>query len=79
MVVAYVVPATFGPALLRILGASPFRLLVLQRAAAAAIFLVAAAAAAIVAAAVVAAVAQSSSTAEFLEDQNLIATRRPPL
>ena len=29
MVVAYVVPATFGAALLRILGAPPFRLLVL--------------------------------------------------
>ena len=52
MVVAYVVPATFGPALLRILGAPPFRLLVLQRAAAAAIDLVVAAAAAIAAAAV---------------------------
>ena len=42
MVVAYVVPATFGPALLRILGAPPFQLLVLQRATAAAIGLVAA-------------------------------------
>ena len=45
MVVAYVVPATFGPALLRILGAPPFQLLVLQRAAAAAIDLVSTAAA----------------------------------
>ena len=44
MVVAYVVPATFGAALLRILGEPPFRLLVLQRAAAAAAILVVAAA-----------------------------------
>ena len=64
MVVAYVVPATFGPALLRILGASPFRLLVLQRAAAAAIDLVVAAAAAIAAAAVVPTVGASSDSFE---------------
>ena len=43
MVGVYIVPATVGAALLRILGAPPFRLLVLQRAAAATIVLVVAA------------------------------------
>ena len=64
MVVAYVVPATFGAALLRILGEPPFRLLVLQRAAAAAIDLVVAAAAAIATAAATAvAIAAAAATA----------------
>ena len=54
VVVAYVVPATFGAALLRILGSPLLRLLVLQRAAAAAIDLVVAAAIATAAATAVA-------------------------